>query len=199
MPHELQALTISQAYEIHRLFSMTLSIFSSSKITNWCNGGTLLGQVRCEGMVLWDDDIDLAMPLEQRDILHSPEFLLKLSWLKLKLVRPSKLYYKIKYQDPRMKDIFIDICLIDENGLDLRKAKKNRQYLQDEIYPLREVKFSSIKYPVYIPNKSEEYLDRIFPRWQTSARIYNHKDNKRYIKITPLTPELNVPVKYHYR
>lgn len=199
MTHELQALTSKQAYEIHRLFSMTLSIFSSANITNWCNGGTLLGQVRCGGMVLWDDDVDIAMPLEQRDILESPEFKQRLDWLKLKLVRPSNLYYKIKYQDPLSKDVFIDVCLIDENGLDLRKAKKNRQYLSDEIFPLKEANFSSIKYPVYIPNKSEDYLDRIFPDWRTTAKIYNHKDNKRKISIIELTEELNIPVKYHYR
>tara|TARA_R110000824_G_scaffold400767_1_gene609278 strand:+ start:153 stop:740 length:588 start_codon:yes stop_codon:yes gene_type:complete len=193
-----QFLTPSQAYHIHRLFSLTISIFSTSTLDWWCNGGTLLGQVRCGGMVLWDDDIDIAIHLKDREVLHSDEFQKKLGWLRLKLVKPSNLYYKIVYQDCPEK-VFIDICLIDENGLDLRKDKKKRKYEEGEIYPLRTAKFSSIKYPVFIPNKSEEYLDRIFKDWRTTAVIYNHSDNKKQKRVLLLTPEINIPVKYYYK
>lgn len=196
---DLQALDIHQVYHIHRLMSMSLSILISSGITNWLNGGSLLGQVRVGGMILWDDDIDIAIPLQEREVLHSEEFQKKLGWLRLKIVKPSNLYYKIKYQDPDLQDVFIDICLIDENGLDLRKDKKKRKYEDGEIYPLKEAKFSSVKYPVFIPNKSEEYLDRIFKDWRTTAVIYNHSDNKKQKRVLLLTPEINIPVKYHYR
>jgi len=193
-----QFLTKSQAYYIHRLFSQTLSIFLSIGLDFWANGGTLLGAVRCGGMVLWDDDVDLAINLKDRDVLHSEEFLKRLGWLKLKLVKPSHLYYKIKYIDCE-EEVFIDICLIDENGLDLRKDKKKRKYNEGEIYPLRAVQFSSIKYPVFIPYKSEEYLDRIFPNWRTTAVIYNHSDKKKHKQTIPLTDEINIPVKYYYK
>ena len=149
-------------------------------------------------MVLWDDDIDIAIHLKDREVLHSDEFQKKLGWLRLKLVKPSNLYYKIVYQDCPEK-VFIDICLIDENGLDLRKDKKKRKYEEGEIYPLRTAKFSSIKYPVFIPNKSEEYLDRIFKDWRTTAVIYNHSDNKKQKRVLLLTPEINIPVKYYYK
>jgi len=193
-----QFLTKSQAYYIHRLFSQVISIFLSSELDFWCNGGTLLGQVRCGGMVLWDDDIDIAINLKDRDVLHSDEFQKRLNWLRLKLVKPSKLYYKIKYIDCE-EEVFIDICLIDEDGLDLRKDKKKRKYNEGEIYPLRSVQFSQIKYPVFIPYKSEEYLDRIFPDWRTTAHIYNHSDKKKHKETIPLTDEINIPVKYYYK
>ena len=193
-----QFLTKSQAYYIHRLFSHTLSIFLSLELDFWANGGTLLGAVRCGGMVLWDDDIDIAINLKDRDILHSEEFLKRLGWLKLKIVKPSHLYYKIKYIECE-EEVFIDICLIDEGGYDLRKDKKKRKYNEGEIYPLRAVQFSSIKYPVFIPYKSEEYLDRIFPDWRTTAVIYNHSDKKKHKQTIPLTDEINIPVKYYYK
>ncbi len=193
-----QFLTKSQAYHIHRLFSQVISIFLSMEIDFWCNGGTLLGQVRCGGMILYDDDIDIAMNLKDKEFLHSDEFQKRLKWLRLKLVKPSKLYYKIKFINCE-EDVWIDICLIDENGLDLRKDKKKRQYLPDEIYPLRSVQFSQIKHPVFIPYKAEEYLDRIFPDWRTTAHIYNHSDKKKHKKRIPLTDEINIPVTYYYK
>jgi phosphorylcholine metabolism protein LicD len=193
-----QVLTKSEAYHIHRLFSLVIRIFLSLDIDFWLNGGTLLGQVRCGGLIAWDDDIDIAMNLKDRDMLHSEEFQKRLGWFGLKLVKPSHLYYKIKYINCE-EDVWIDICLIDENGLDLRKDKAKRQYLPNEIYPLREVKFSSIRKPVYIPNKAEQYLDRIFPDWRTTAYIYNHKDHKKQKQRIPLTDEINIPVKYYYK
>jgi lipopolysaccharide cholinephosphotransferase len=193
-----QFLTQSQSYYIHRLFSQTISIFLSMELDFWANGGTLLGALRCGGMVLWDDDIDIAINLKDRDVLNSQEFLKRLGWLKMKLLKPSNLYYKIKYIDCE-EEVFIDICLIDENGCDLRKHKHKRKYNEGEIYPLRAVQFSSIKYPVFIPYKSEEYLDRIFPNWRTTAVIYNHSDNKKDKQTIPLTDEINIPVKYYYK
>jgi len=193
-----QFLTESQAYHIHRLFSQLISVLHSLEIDFWCNGGTLLGQVRCGGMILYDDDIDIAINLKDKELLHSAEFQQRLKWLKLKLVKPSNLYYKIKYIDCD-SEVFIDICLIDENGCDLRKHKQERKYNEGEIYPLRAVQFSSIKYPVFVPYKSEEYLDRIFPDWRTTAVIYNHSDKKKHKKTIPLTDEINIPVKYYYK
>jgi phosphorylcholine metabolism protein LicD len=196
--HPLQALSKSEAYHLHRLFSLVIRIFLSLDIDYWCNGGTLLGQVRCGGLVLWDDDVDIAVNLKDRERLHSDEFQKRLQWFRLKLVKPSHLYYKIKYINCE-EDVWIDICLIDENGLDLRKDKAKRQYLPDEIYPLREVRFSSIRKPVYIPNKAEQYLDRIFPDWRTIAHIYNHKDHKKQKQRIHLTDDINIPVKYYYK
>ena len=193
-----QVLSKTQAYEIHRLFSHLISIFLSMNIVWWANGGTLLGAVRCGGMILWDDDIDVAIHLKDRDILLSEDFQQRLRWLKMKLTKPSHLYYKIKYIDCE-EDVWIDICFIDEEGYDLRKDKKKRKYNEGELFPLRAVQFSTIKHPVLIPYKSEEYLDRIFPEWRTTAHIYNHKDNKKHKICIPLTDEINIPVKYYYR
>jgi len=186
----------NDAYYIYRTLSSLTIILPENDITYWANGGTLLGAIRCGGIILWDDDIDIAVPLSDRDKIESLEDKLKL--FKLGLKRPSNKYYKIYPLDN--PNVWVDICLIETNtGLDLRGHKKKRQYLQDEIFPLRQIQFSSLKRKINIPNKSEEYLDRVFKDWRTHAKIYNHKDKKKSRSIVLLDESFNIPLPYFYR
>ena len=185
-----------QVYYIHRLFSQLSSILLESDISWWLTGGTLLGAVRCGGMIAHDDDVDIMMPFSQKELfIELCES--KLKFMRLELKRPSNKYLKVIH--PEWKGVWIDCCFCDENGADIRGHKGNRRYLEDEIFPLRYTQFSTFRRPLPIPCKSEEYLDRVFKNWRTEIAIYNHADHKRNKQVVPLTPELNKCIVYHYK
>jgi len=92
-----------------------------------------------------------------------------------KLVRVGK-YAKLKYDD-----LWIDIFLLDDEWGFPQQHFHNISFIEGEVYPIRKVMFGDIE--INIPHKSEEYLHRILPEWDTYAVIYNHK-NKGRIKMS---------------
>lgn len=51
----------------YRLLKVVDHLFVQHGIKYWIDGGTLLGAVRHGGMIPWDKDADLEIPLEQRE------------------------------------------------------------------------------------------------------------------------------------
>lgn len=49
------------------LFKKFIQICQTHNLSYYCIGGTLLGAVRHQGMIPWDDDIDVLMPREDYD------------------------------------------------------------------------------------------------------------------------------------
>jgi len=46
------------------MLSFLDKVCTENKITYWIDDGTLLGAVRHGGFIPWDDDVDVAMPLD---------------------------------------------------------------------------------------------------------------------------------------
>ena len=184
MGDELDKLKVLNQEEVNILYEMfeyLVSTLNKYAIRYVVTDGTLLGAIRHGGFIPWDDDIDIA--IEKKDI----PLLLHLKYIftngdKYKLVKVGK-YIKLKKDN-----IFIDIFIVDE-GKWGQKHFSNLSFINDEYKPFRTAMFGSIE--VSIPHKSEEYLDRILPNWNTEAIIYNHRIKGK--KKISLNEELRLP------
>ncbi len=177
----MKVLTQEEVNTLYEMFSNLVNILNKNAVKWTCTDGTLLGAVRHGGLIPWDDDCDIAIDKKDVPLLF---------WLRsqvecngfYKLVRVGK-YIKLK------KDkLWIDIFVLDDWKFPQRHFK-NLSFIDDELFPLRQAKFGDIV--VNIPHKSEEYLSRILPGWDTTAIIYNHKVKKK--TSYELTPELKLP------
>ncbi len=130
-------------------FKFIDSLLRQHDINYWAIDGTLMGAIRHQGFIPWDDDIDIEMKQSDINRLFSLEDILNQHGFYLK--KHDKHFYKIA-------DDF-DIFIYEER----KGASPNcfYTYLDDhEIFPLQKLKLCDFE--VYAPHKAEEYLKRAY-------------------------------------
>jgi cytidyltransferase-like protein len=167
---------------LYQLMKDVHEIFSYNKLEYWIQGGTLLGAVRHNGIIPWDDDIDINIKKKDEALFLSLIPLLKrLGYT----VEPVWFGYKIA-----VEEVFelgelkgspcIDIFFTIENG---DKIYYDKHWMirddepiyvtKEELYPLRIYQLGTVC--ALGPNNPVPYLDASFtPDWPYFGRIWNH-------------------------
>ncbi|NEO40959.1 MAG: tetratricopeptide repeat protein [Moorea sp. SIOASIH] len=152
-------------WQLRQDFQFLDSLLRQHHIPYWAISGTLIGALRHEGVIPWDDDIDIEMT--EADFQ-------KLFTLKTLLNDHGFYFRKIEKNLYKISD-GIDIYIYDQRRLPSEGG--NPQYPDlDEIFPLREFQFYDFK--IYGPNQAETYLKRGYGQEVLKVcRIWNHRLN----------------------
>ena len=174
-------LSDDDSYNLYKLLYEVVRLFEKNNISYWATCGTLLGAIRCKGIIKWDDDIDLCVLYKDKEklkqIIEQDErfiFDSKLSNL------VDKIYYKTgKYP---FIDIFFMVPELEDNKIiykyESKRARnkwKNEFYLEKELVPLKKTKFGAME--IAIPNQYERFfLANFGENWNKEGVIgYDHK------------------------
>ena len=192
------ALSPQEATGLKEMFTHFIKVCLYGDLEYWVQCGTMLGAVRCGGLVRWDDDIDLAMDKPDYIKLKSLKSKLegggfntqnvinKSEWIKGKRI-PQ---YKVKYVGQYMKlehlgfmdstgeaGIWLDVFCTDK-GIYPQKHCSICNCPDEDRLPLKEFKFQGVGI-VNVPQKHDMLLDREFKGWRSQAVVYNHRGPKK--------------------
>ncbi|HJD55436.1 MAG TPA: LicD family protein [Rickettsia endosymbiont of Pyrocoelia pectoralis] len=199
---EIKKYRISEktALTLYQLMKDTHEILSKRNIPYFVESGTLLGAIRHQGIIPFDDDLDIGVMQEEEENLRQTfkEF--------------EQLDYSVSHNPAGgryaiCKSSCMDIFIFQKEqnrfiyaNLEARTKYPNDYFYEVELYPLKKYQFGSIE--VYGPANPKDNLDRQYPEWDKYAVIYPSHDLhmpfiSNILKKTKfiLTPELLKPAK----
>ena len=185
-PYMLKSKSIGDQID---LVKKSVNIFKLNNIQFWITCGTLLGAIRHNGLIPWDDDIDYQVPVTEEKKLLNLESSGKFKEVGMKLIEAGGGYKLCRDNWSRWP--FIDLIMVapredrmdlawprNKNGsLSFSKASDFSQecYLKQDIYPLIEVPFNDIKIPA--PNKSVKLIHQMYGSNALTTVPKNKHDN----------------------
>ncbi len=123
-------------------------------IPYWLSSGTLIGAMRHDGFIPWDDDLDIEML--RSDYLRLMEVLPKElpDWLALQShdTDPNYFYFYAKVRDRRSR-------MLEQNGYD-RLWKEQGIYI--DIFPMEQ-------HPIWLHKLTEKTVGHMYKIWRTST------------------------------
>jgi len=192
-------------YKLFKLFELVSKKLDEKNINYFISGGGIIGYFRHnQGLIPWDDDIDIGVMEEDRSKLHDAinEIIKENNKIELGIHDIDKVLYGKFNKNPIQIDIFYFKFYPDKNYyfFNIDKFKNmwpNDYFYKDELFPLQKVPFKLYapdgtvfkEIQVSIPNKSKDYLNRAYKNWETvKAPTHVHSDYYHIMYSSSILP-----------
>jgi len=182
-------LTGAVAGQANKLLPKVAALFKKHGIRYCLDGGTLLGIVREDRLLPWDDDLDFFVPADQSNKISALKFRLLLLGCRLKKSSAKGAYGPIQQGAPRIykiksirrkngQRVVIDLIFKHHDETDFHwvvgvnppvHKKINRKYYDN----FDEIVYRGVSYP--IPCDVENYLTERYGDWRVTKKEWNFR------------------------
>ncbi len=197
-------LSADELDRMHGFWGEVDALLNDCGVTYWADGGTLIGAIRHEGVIPWDDDIDIALPVEAREILRHEAWRLEDEGFVIDWERHwPKIWHRdgraIPSQEHRWP--FVDLFFLEERETKDLKGQRARAYcyagpagqrwpgwrfFKSEVFPLERVPFGD--HEIWVPAQAPAALDRQYRAWKEVADSGDYDHRRERIKAASKAP-----------
>jgi glycerol-3-phosphate cytidylyltransferase len=161
---------------LYQLVSDFQSIMDAHQIPFFFYGGTLLGAVRNQGLIPWDDDADCCLFSANINqfIMQVIPVLVRFGYEVSLDEGVNRVFRVINFKHGRIKTA-LDIFFMPFNNVEERYICNipHKTLTKEKIFPLRKLQFGQVD--INVPNDFEDFLTNNFgPGWKTNIKKYNH-------------------------
>lgn len=192
LTHKLKYTDPAIVLKIYQMLYDVDKILRQNNIPYWIEAGTLLGAVRHQGFIPWDDDADIDIDVKYSNNIYALKN--KLNDLGYDIIK-TWFGYKIFPMNGEIisnhthKYPFLDILLVEIKNGEYHFASENAEKTFGQclkiadIHPIRRYKFGTIE--LSGPNNPYPYLDKSYGNnWPDIAyKTYDHQNEKNINKV----------------
>ena len=172
--------------QLHQLFGLMLDLFAEYNIFTMAMSGTLLGIVRSNDYILWDDDIDMAVNFS--DYTRIMDLNTLLNPMEIEIIDqgapwiPGKKWRVLKMRYTENPSVFIDLFPFEFKGHTYRMPPRGavpkdwyrrNVFKVNELYPLQFLKLRDLWVPC--PNNPIGFVNRSYGEEAVKTCIITHQ------------------------
>lgn len=144
---------------VRNMLHSMIYLLNKHKIIYFLDFGSLLGCVRNEKMIPYDNDVDISILEKDHIKFMKMTTILKNKKYMLKCIKKDKTFYKLYYSYINKLHIDIHFRKLDNNGYYYTQYSIRYWGIhKDDLFPIKKATFENFR--VSIPNNAKKYLEK---------------------------------------
>jgi len=174
------------ATHLYSLLKDVTDVMHSNRLEYFVSFGTLLGAMRHQGMIPWDTDVDLVVPLKKKDeTLTTLQNILGDKYVIKEVKEECIVGHAIRIYLSEINTLHVDLFFYIEEDNNIIFGY-DRKFLKEEVFPLSFVSYYDLS--LYAPKNKDQQLQKFYGKDYMKFAYRQWAWNKKKFRIIDFSP-----------